>query len=79
MVSASSVSNSRRPANAGAYLAGTNPDAAAEAFDAISEAADQTRVCSVRGGTARSIDSLRHRGMRQIACNDRDDSAVSGV
>lgn len=31
-------------ANAGAYLAGADPDGAAEAFDAISEAADQTRV-----------------------------------
>lgn len=31
-------------ANAGAYLAGTDPDSAAEAFDAISDAADQART-----------------------------------
>ncbi len=31
-------------ANAGAYLAGTDPDSAAEAFDAISETADQARA-----------------------------------
>jgi signal transduction histidine kinase len=31
-------------ANAGAYLAGTDPSGAAEAFDAISEAADQARA-----------------------------------
>jgi NAD(P)H-dependent FMN reductase len=43
----------------------------------------KSKLLSKRGvsaaGTARSIDSLRHRGMRQITCSDRHDCAVSGV